>query len=88
MYDHFAPCVNGKAVNSWLSVRDARIHASIKKPVANAYSLTTLVEYEPLVDEMIRKFVIRIEETAGNQVDECTDMALWLRLCTFSFAGA
>lgn len=88
MYDIFAPRVDGKPANSWLSVRDAKIHASIKRPIANAYSLTALMEYEPLVDDMIKKFVIRIEETLGHQIDECIDMATWLRLCTLSFAGA
>lgn len=47
MYDTFAPRVNGKLVISWFSVRDPETHASIKKPIAGAYSMTKLTEYEP-----------------------------------------
>lgn len=81
MYDPFAPRVNGKPVISWLSVRDREEHARIKKPIASAYSLSVLREYEPLVDEMIIKFMDRLEESAKMQSTRICDMAIWLRLC-------
>ena len=81
MYDPFAPRVNGKPVASWLSVREPKTHARIKKPVASAYSLSGLKEYEPLVDDMIMKFMDRLEES-GKGTGTC-DMAVWLRLCRF-----
>lgn len=87
MYDPFAPRVNGKPVVSWLSVRDPKAHAEIKKPVARAYSLSELKEYEPLVDDMIVKFMDRLEDFSKDKNPEPCDMAVWLRLCRFSVHG-
>ncbi len=87
MYDPFAPRVNGKPVVSWLSVRDPNAHARIKKPIASAYSLSVLKEYEPLVDDMILKFMDRLEDFGKNQKAEPCDMAVWLRLCRSSAYG-
>ena len=81
MYDPFAPRVNGKPAVSWLSVREPNAHARIKKPIASAYSLSVLKEYEPPVDEMITKFMNRLEESGRDQDSRICDMAVWLRLC-------
>ena len=88
MYDPFAPRINGKPVDSWLSVREPKAHATIKRPIASAYSLTMLTEYESLVDDMIKKFMDRLEDVSRCQEDMECDMAVWLRLCKafrFSF---
>lgn len=81
MYDQFAPRVNGKPAHSWLSIRDPVQHERIKKPIAGAYSLSVLRDYEPLVDEMIIKFMDCLEGSAKMQSNRMCDMALWLRLC-------
>ena len=87
MYDPFSPRVNGKPVVSWLSVRDPNAHARIKKPIASAYSISVLKGYEPPVDDMILKFMDRLEDFGKNQNAEPCDMAVWLRLCRFSTYG-
>lgn len=81
MYDPFAPRVNGKPAISWLSVREPIAHARIKNPIASAYSLTVLKEYEQLVDDMIAKFMNRLELFGRDGDGEPCDMAIWLRLC-------
>ena len=81
MYDPFAPRVNGKRFEQILSVRESKAHAAMKKPIASAYSLSILTDYEPLVDDMIKKFIDRIEEEFNARKDKVCDMALWLRLC-------
>ncbi len=83
MYDPFAPRVNGKPAVSWLSVREPKIHAQIKKPIASAYSLSVLKEYESLVDDMILKFMNRLQGLGTTQDARFCDMAVWLRLCMF-----
>ena len=83
MYDPFAPRINGKRMVSWLSVREPNAHARIKKPVANAYSISVLKEYEPLVDDMIIKFMDRLGDTGRDEDAKTCDLAVWLRLCRF-----
>lgn len=82
MYDAFAPRINGKRSTWWLSARDPQDVATIKKPIAAAYSFSTVSDYEPLVDEMITKFISRLDEEFAQQKGRVCDMALWLRLCT------
>ena len=81
MYDVFAPRINGKPQISWVSVRDPQAHAQIKKPIASAYSLTTLTEYEPLVDDVTKKFMDRLEDVGKSTDGIKCDMAVWMRLC-------
>ena len=81
MYHPFAPRVNGKPAVSWLSVREPNAHARIEKPIASAYSLTVLKKYESLVDDMIRKFMTRLEVFGRDEGGKTCDMAIWLRLC-------
>jgi cytochrome P450 len=79
MYDPFAPRVNGKRVDSSLSVRDPKAHDDIRKPVAKAYSMTNTMDYEPLVDKTIIKLLQRLRE---SETAEC-DIGLWMRLCMY-----
>lgn len=80
MYDAFSPRVNGKPRPNWLSVRNIKAHAAIQKPVGGAYSLSVLTTYEPIVDELVQKFVNRLDEASRAGTGVC-DMATWMRLC-------
>jgi cytochrome P450 len=77
MYDLLAPRVNGKRVDTSLSVRDPKAHDAIHKPVAKALSMTNVVAYESLVDETITKLLQRLRE---SETGIC-DIGLWMRLC-------
>lgn len=82
MYDVFAQRVNGKRVDSSLSVRDPKAHSALHKPVAKTYSMTAVTEYEPLVDEMIVKLLHRMREENARE-DTICDLGLWIRCCMF-----
>ncbi|KUJ24275.1 cytochrome P450 [Mollisia scopiformis] len=82
MYDPFAPRVNGKRFDSSLSVRDPKVHQAMHKPIANAYSLTTLIDYEPLVDKMIIKLLAELRKRIDGGNEAC-DIGLWMRLYAF-----
>ncbi|KAF4625151.1 hypothetical protein G7Y89_g13018 [Cudoniella acicularis] len=82
MYDPFAPRVNGKRLDSSLSVRDPKAHAAMHKPIAKAYSMTTLTDYEPLVDQMITKLLEQLREKNVGENKIC-DIGLWMRLYAF-----
>jgi hypothetical protein len=57
-------------------------HAALKKPVANAYAMSTLTEFEPFVDRCIIKFVKRLSEEFVVEKKAC-NMADWLQFCEF-----
>ena len=65
------------------SDRNETHHAATKKPVSNAYSMTTLTDFEPFVDDTIRKMMRRLEEEFCNPAGrpKPCDMASWLQYC-------
>lgn len=83
MYDAFANRVNGQIAHSSLSIQDPKLHVKIRKPITSAYSLTTVTAYEPLVDQMVSKLIVRLGEMSRGLRAEPCNMALWLRLCEY-----
>jgi hypothetical protein len=49
-YSVWQNIVNGKRVASMVFTTDEAQHAAMKKPIAASYSLSTLKEFEPLID--------------------------------------
>ena len=65
------------------SVQNEAAHAAMRRPIASAYSMTTLVEYESLVDDCINKFLERLESEYAGDADvsmEC-DIHRWVQYC-------
>jgi hypothetical protein len=81
-YDAFAQHSRGKIITSLFTERDDAIHAAIKKPVALAYSMNALLDYEKLVDNVIETMVekLKSEFTSKTTVPIC-DMGSWLQYC-------
>jgi hypothetical protein len=44
------------------TVKDIDHHALLKRPVARAYAMTTLLEYEPFVDTTTTLFLKRLSQ--------------------------
>lgn len=61
-YSCFQNIVNGRRAASLVAVTDEAEHAKSKRLVAHAYSLSTLVEYEGLVDSTVDVFLTTLEE--------------------------
>ncbi len=59
---------------------DDRIHDSMKKPLVGAYSMTSLKNYEPYIDEQIKVFLTRLEELFGAPGTPC-EMDKWFQYC-------
>lgn len=71
------------------AVRDDKIHGEMRRPVAGAYSMTTLVEYEPLVNVVIEEFLQALELRYGTyrqDIKEC-DISAWLQYYAFDVIG-
>ncbi|KAH8894025.1 cytochrome P450 [Thozetella sp. PMI_491] len=77
---------NGKATETLFTTLNEAWHARIKRPVANAYSMTTLVEYEPLVDRTIRSLFHQLDVRFANHHVPCP-MFEWLQYYAFDVIG-
>lgn len=79
--------VNGRRAASLVAVTDESAHAKMKRLVANAYALSTLIEFEPLVDSTTHVFLNTLQErfaTAGGKV---VDLGQYLQFYAFDVMG-
>lgn len=63
--------VNGKRTASLVFTTDEAQHAIMKRPIASAYSLSTLVEFEPLLDSTTAVFLSKLDERFANSGKAC-----------------
>ncbi|KAK4233588.1 putative cytochrome P450 oxidoreductase [Achaetomium macrosporum] len=61
-------------------------HAAIRRPVAGAYSMTTLLKYEPFVDTTSQVFLHRLKELFADTGNVC-DLGTWLQYYAFDVIG-
>lgn len=61
------------------SIRNEKQHKALKRPVANAYSMSALVELEPMTDECIAILQRKLEDKQGQQID----LGEWLQWFSF-----
>lgn len=73
---------HGNVLGTLSSTRDEDWHSKLRRPVANAYALSTLVEYEPLVDSTTRTFVREVTERFVKTGKECP-LSDWLQMYAF-----
>ena len=66
MFDINAPAGRTPTI---FSVRDEGAHKAYKRPVAHAYSLTTLKELEPMNDECSAIFLRKLDGMVGKDID-------------------
>jgi Cytochrome P450 len=67
------------------STRDEAYHREQKKPIANAYSLTSLLAKEDAVDSCTALFMQRLGEFADR--NESVDLGTWLQYYAFDVVG-
>lgn len=79
--------VNGKRVASMVFTTDEHQHAAMRRPIAQAYSLSSLVAYEPLVDSTTAVFLSRLDDLFASKADKVCDLGLWLGWYAFDVIG-
>lgn len=57
------------------------MHRDLRRPISHAYSLSTLVEYEPLVDSTSLVFLKQVERYADS--GEACPFSNWLQMYAF-----
>lgn len=85
-YEVWQNMVNGKRVASLVFTTDEALHARMKKPIASAYSLSTLKEFEPLIDSTTAVFLSRLDELFVDKGKVC-DLSTWLGWYAFDVIG-
>lgn len=85
-YATFQNVVNGRRAASLVAVTDETAHARMKRLVANAYALSTLVEFEPLVDSTTDTFLNILQERFVSQKKQL-DLGLYLQMFAFDVMG-
>jgi hypothetical protein len=73
--------LDGKFTPSLFTALDEDYHALIKKPIANAYSMSTMVEFEPLVDSTTSLFMSKLDQFADSGTT--VDFGVWLQRYAF-----
>lgn len=73
------------SLTNLFSERTSKKHAEGRKKVASMYSMTSLVAYEPFVDNCIEIFKQRLDEFSTE--GRCVDMAHWLQCYAFDVIG-
>lgn len=75
---------DGKKLVSIAAERDKKVHARMRKPVAGAYSMTSLATLEPFVNQTIGYFIKRLDEEFISKNKQC-DIDNWLQYCPYFF---
>ncbi|KAF3935075.1 hypothetical protein ABW20_dc0109538 [Dactylellina cionopaga] len=75
--------VGGKPYENMFNTTNEDFHQLLRKPVAKAYAMTTIVEYEPFVDDTTSLFLQKMEEMSGQTID----FAVWLQYYAFDLIG-
>jgi cytochrome P450 len=69
----------GVNASGLVAIMDEYTHGRYRRPVAHAYSLSSLKGYEPYIDEMIQKLVDVLDEAAIS--GRTINMSDWLHYC-------
>ncbi|KAF3387658.1 Cytochrome P450 monooxygenase mpaDE [Penicillium rolfsii] len=76
---------NKKPQMNLFSTRDEQFHRNQKRPVANAYSMTSLLEVEPAVDSCTEVLISRLQDFAAK--GQPVDLGTWLHYYAFDVVG-
>jgi cytochrome P450 len=76
----------GKRLPSLFSTTDEAYHANLRRSVNNAFSMSALVQYEPLVNEVVDLFLTQTDRIYAAPGQVC-DFAKWLQFFAFDVIG-
>ena len=79
----------GKPLHSLFNTQDEKFHAKLRRSVANAYSMSNLVQFEPLVDSTIEAFITQLQKGTADRPgdDGVLDFGKWLQFYAFDVIG-
>lgn len=72
---------NGKIIPTLITATDQSIHRHLRTPVAHIFTMTTLVQLEPGIDQTILDLIQQFAHKYAEPHISC-DIHNWLRYCT------
>jgi hypothetical protein len=89
MYPVQQTVAHGKRLPNLFNTTNDKYHAKLRRAVANAYSMSTLVNFEPLVDSTITAFVEALEKHFADKKTFASvcDFGEWLHFFAFDVIG-
>lgn len=76
---------HGKRLQSLFNTTDEKHHAKLRRAIANAFSMSNVTQFEPLVDSTIATFTTAMEERFVNR--KTCDFGEWLHFFAFDVLG-
>ncbi|KAF2647336.1 pisatin demethylase [Lophiostoma macrostomum CBS 122681] len=79
----------GRRLHGMFNTTDEKFHAKLRRAVSNAYAMSTLVKFEPLVDSTTTEFLAQLERRYANRrgEDGDCDFGTWLQFYAFDVIG-
>ena len=71
---------NGKVVPTLLTVIDKGTHTRLRKPVNGIFAMSTVAQFESLVDHQILELIKILRERYAAEQRDC-DIDNWLQFC-------
>ena len=83
-YDTMTPFYNDTLMPSMFTARDPAYHTSLKRPVSQKFSMTSIKAMEPLAEECTSIFIDAMRDLEGQAID----LGVWLQWYAFDVIGA
>ncbi|GAM89095.1 hypothetical protein ANO11243_071300 [Dothideomycetidae sp. 11243] len=79
----------GRPLRSLFNSTDEKFHAKLRRAVSNAYAMSTLLNFEPLVDSTTDAFITQLEQRFADRpgLDGVCDFGKWLQFYAFDVIG-
>ncbi|KAK3115285.1 hypothetical protein LTR53_005508 [Teratosphaeriaceae sp. CCFEE 6253] len=81
----------GRSLHSLFNTTDEVFHAKLRRAVSNAYAMSTLVQFEPLVDSTTVAFLKQLERRYADRPEHdeagVCDFGTWLQWYAFDVIG-
>ncbi|KAI1776942.1 pisatin demethylase [Hypoxylon cercidicola] len=79
----------GHPLQGMFNTTDETYHAKLRRAVSNAFTMSTLVQFEPLVDSTTRAFLKQLSERYADRrgQDSICDFGAWLQYYAFDVIG-
>lgn len=79
----------GHSLQSLFNTTDERFHAKLRRAVSNAYAMSTLVNFEPLVDSTTTEFLEQLSHRYSDRkgAPGICDFGAWLQYYAFDVIG-
>ncbi|KAH6980629.1 putative P450 monooxygenase [Ilyonectria sp. MPI-CAGE-AT-0026] len=83
-YSVFDVSTSHDTVPTIFSIRNERAHSAMKRPVAHAFAVTSLLELEPMADECTRILEEKFDKMQGKPFD----LGVWLQWYAFDIISS